>query len=156
MDNRQSQPATATPRRSRRVRVGLALGGIIALILTGAIWTALQPWTANHFGYALPGKDGLPTYIFANGRRYHSAQVCAGADWCQQERAQQGIPRCYTHADLQNRLHLWPLVHVGDMFTLFGAPRTILARAGSWSLTMAFIIADGPDCYVIYGLEGGP
>jgi hypothetical protein len=156
MDNQHGQPAIATPRRSGRARVGLALGGVIVLVLAGAIWTALQPRTANHFGYALPGKDGLPTYIYANGRRYHSAQVCAGADWCQQERARQGIPRCYTQADLQGRLRLWPLVHVGDMFTLFGAPRAILARAGDQGLRLAFTIADAPGCYVTYTLEGGP
>jgi hypothetical protein len=141
--------------RNRWVRLGLALG-ILAVILGGLLWGAFQPWTANHFGYALPGKDGLPTYIFAQGRRYHSLQVCAGADWCQRDREQQGIPRCYTAADLQDRFHEWPLAQVDTMFTLFGAPQPILQRnAGDEGLTTPYIMADGPDCYVTYSLEGG-
>jgi hypothetical protein len=141
--------------RNRWVRLGLALG-ILAVIVGGLMWGAFQPSTANHFGYALPGKDGLPTYIFARGRRYHSEQVCAGADWCASDREQQGIPRCYTQADLAGRLRAWPLVKFGDMFTLFGAAQAIFVPPGESGLTMPFIMADGPDCYVTYSLEGGP
>ena len=105
------------PRR-RRIPLRLALPLIVVVfIVTVGATAAFQPRVANHFGYALPGKDGLPTYIYANGRRYQSLQVCAGADWCQQDRLQALIPRCYTQADLQ-ALHIWPLKPVSTMFTL--------------------------------------
>jgi hypothetical protein len=110
---------------------------------------------ANHFSYALPGKDGLPTYIYANGRRYHSLQVCAGDDWCERARLQQLIPRCYTQANLQT-MHMWPLVRVSTMLTLFGEPQPILSPQGESGVMQSFVMADGPDCYVTYGLEGGP
>jgi hypothetical protein len=142
-------------KRVNRRTVIIAVCALI-LVLAGTIWGALQPWSANHFGYALPGNDGLPAYIFANGRRYATLQVCAGADWCGQQRAQQGIPRCYTQADLREQLRLWPLANVAEMFTLFGPPHPILAPAGDHGLTVPFVVADGADCYVIYGLEGGP
>lgn len=142
--------------RNRWVALGLALG-ILALMAGGLTWGALQPWTANHFGYALPGKDGLPTYIFARGRRYHSPQVCAGADWCKAQYGNYPVPitRCVPQADLMDR-HIWPLAQVGTLFTLFGASRPILSPNGSIGVTAPLVIADGPDCYVEYGLEGGP
>lgn len=42
------------------------------------------------------------------------------------------------------------------MFTLFGAQRALLVPTGSRGLTSPIIIADGLNCYVQYGLEGGP
>jgi hypothetical protein len=141
--------------RDRRVLLGLA-AGILTLVLGGLIWGAFQPWTANHFGYALPGQGGLPSYIHARGRRYLSEQVCAGADWCSSDRAKFGLPRCYTQADLE-RFHILPLAMYGDMFTLFGAPQPIYVHTGdTLTVTAPFIMADGPDCYVMYDLEGGP
>jgi hypothetical protein len=134
-------------------RAALVIGAV-ALVLGGLVWGAFQPWTANHFMYALPGDDGLPSYIFEQGRRYHAVQVCAGADWCEQDRLQLGPPRCWRQSDLP-RLSAWPLVKVGTMFTLFGAPRDIMSMAVRY-LTTPYVIADGPDCYVLYGLEGGP
>jgi hypothetical protein len=125
---------------------------VAALLVAAGVWGAFQPWTANHFGYALPGKDGLPAYIYTSDRRYMSVQVCAGADWCQRERLQLLIPRCYTQADLQ-ALRLWPLVQVRTMLTLFGAPQPIYAAPND---TFGFVMADGPNCYVTYTLEGGP
>ena len=125
------------------------------LIVAAGVWVAFQPRVANHFSYALPGRDGLPTYIYAHGRRYQSLQVCAGDDWCQQDRLQQLIPRCYTQADLR-AVHMWPLVRVSTMLTLFGAPQAILSPRGESGVMQAFVMADGPDCYVTYGLEGGP
>lgn len=76
-------------RRRRRIprRLVLLVGAL--LIMATGFWGAFQPRVANHFSYALPGKDGLPTYIYANGRRYQSLQVCAGDDWRQQDRLQE-------------------------------------------------------------------
>jgi hypothetical protein len=138
--------------RHRWIRWALAL--VVALLLIALGWGASQPWTANHFGYALAGRDGLPAYLYSNGRRYHSIQVCAGAAWCQANR-HQGVPRCWTQADLSGRGE-WPLATVGTMFTLFGGQRTLLRTGGSQHSNAPFIIADGPDCYVEYSLEGGP
>ncbi len=139
---------------NRWVRLAVPLGAL-ALVVAAGIWGALQPATANHFGYAVPGKDGLPAYIFANDRRYLSQQVCAGADWCLNNQAQYGIPRCYTQADLE-RTHEWPLVQVATMSTLFGAPHPILRPTGEVDVLTPFVVEDGPDCYVMYFLEGGP
>ena len=151
-----ADPAEKSVPRRRRIPLRLALPLILLVfIVTVGVTAAFQPRVANHFGYALPGKDGLPTYIYANGRRYQSLQVCAGADWCQQDRLQALIPRCYTQADLQ-ALHIWPLKPVSTMFTLFGAPQSILAPTGPDRLTRPFVMADGPNCYVTYSLEGGP
>jgi hypothetical protein len=138
-------------------RWALALVALVALALLLGAFTlgAAQPWTANHFGYALAGRDGLPTYVFARGRGYQSAQACAGADWCAADRARLNIPRCWTQADLSSH-HAWPLEPVATMFTLFGAPRTLLQPVGDSDVTAPIIIADGPDCYTMYGLEGGP
>lgn len=129
---------------------------VLALILGGLAWGAAQPWTANHFGYALAGRDGLPTYVFAYGRRYHSSQVCAGAGWCQADMAQLGVARCYTQSDLV-RFRAWPLERFGTMLTVVGAPHDLLrpARSGD-DITTPIIMADGPGCYVVYALEGGP
>lgn len=145
-------------RKTRRRRIPLWLVPLLVVVLltlTAGVTAAFQPRVANHFSYALPGRDGLPTYIYANGRRYQSLQVCAGADWCAQDRLQQLIPRCYTQANLE-ALHIWPLARVSSMFTLFGAPQPIMAPTGERGLTTPFVMNDGPDCYVVYSLEGGP
>ena len=142
--------------RRRRIPLWLTpLLVLLLLILTGGVTAAFQPRVANHFSYALPARDGLPTYIYANGRRYQSLQVCAGADWCAQDRLQQLIPRCYSQADLQT-MQIWPLVRVSTMFTLFGAPQAIMAPAGESGVMRPFVMDDGPYCYVVYALEGGP
>lgn len=65
------------------------------------------------------------------------------------------IPRCYAHANLQ-AMRAWPLEQVSTMLTLFGAPQPILAPTGDSGLTRPFVMADGPNCYVTYSLEGSP
>ena len=137
----------------RRGRFVFALAAL--LIVAAGVWAAFQPRVANHFSYSPPRRDGLPTYIYAHGRRYQSLQVCAGDDWCQRDRLQQLIPRCYTQADLR-AIHLWPLIQVSTMLTLFGAPQPILSPQGESGVMQSFVMADGPDCYVSYALEGGP
>jgi hypothetical protein len=128
---------------------------VVVMLLAGGVWGASQPWTANHFGYSLVGRDGLPTYVYVYGRRYHSSQVCAGAGWCQADMERYGISRCWTQADLVTG-HEWPLEKFGSMFTLFGAPRDLLRPVGDAGIPAPVMIADGPDCYVVYSLEGGP
>jgi hypothetical protein len=53
-------------------------------------------------------------------------------------------------------MHMWPLAQVSTMFTLFGAPQPILSPQGDSGVMQSFVIADSLDCYVTYGLEGGP
>ena len=145
----------ATRGRRRRISRRLVFALAALLIVAADVWVAFQPRVANHFSYALPGKDGLPTYIYAHGRRYQSLQVCAGDDWCQHDRLQQLIPRCYTQADLR-AMHMWPLAQASTMLMLFGAPQPILSPQGESGIMQSFVMADGTDCYVTYALEGGP
>jgi len=141
--------------RRRRIPRRLVVALAALLIVATGVWVASQPRVANRFSYARLGRDGLPTYIYAHGRRYHSLQVCAGDDWCERARLRQLIPRCYTQADLQT-MHMWPLAQFSTMLTLFGAPQPILSPQGESGVMQSFVMADGPDCYVTYGLEGGP
>jgi hypothetical protein len=140
-----------------RMRRWALILGIALLLLVGALGcVATRPRVANHFSYALPGRDGLPTYVYANGRRYQSVQVCAGADWCATDRVLWGgIPRCYTQADLV-RMQALPLVLHHWMFTLFGAPHAVMVPQHGYELTEPFVVDDGPNCFIVYGLEGGP
>lgn len=122
----------------------------IAIILTVLVWGALQQRTANHFGYALPEKNGLPAYVYANGRRYHAAQDCANNPT---SACGQGAFQCWTAERLRSQGE-WPLRPAGAMFTLFGAPRPLLRR--DTAIDAPYLVANGADCYVEYSLEGGP
>jgi hypothetical protein len=126
--------------------------GVALLVALGLGVAAFQPWTANHFGYALPGRDGLPYRIAHGGRSYATRQVCAGAGWC---RTAPGAERCVSAAELARR-GAWPLVPAGSLPTLFGAARPILTPSGAAGFTAPLVIPDGADCYVEYSLEGGP
>lgn len=130
------------------VSVGIAIA-VVAIIL---LWGALQPWALNHFGYAAPGKRGLPAYVYAQGRRYHATQVCANdpANPCAQ-----GALHCLTEANLRSQGE-WPLISGGNMFTLFGAPHPLLRSARNAAISAPYIVAIGADCYVEYSLEGSP
>jgi hypothetical protein len=70
-------------KRFRRLRAPsrVTIGVVLALLVASAVLIALQPSLANHFGYALPGKDGLPYRIHVDGRDYSTYQVCADGDW---------------------------------------------------------------------------
>jgi hypothetical protein len=140
--------------RRRRLPVLALLLGLVLVALLGLSWVALQPRTANHFGYALAGADGLPAYLYLRDRRYYSAQVCAGDDWCEQDRLQLGIPRCWRQPDLAS-MNAWPVSKVGTLFTVVGASHDILSIPNG-ALNAPLIVADGPDCYVVYTLEGSP
>ena len=151
----EENAVNATQSHRRRIPRRLVFVLVALLIVVAGVWVAFQPRVANHFSYALPGRDGLPTYIYAHGRRYQSLQVCAGDDWCERDRLQQLIPRCYTQADLQ-AMHMWPLAQVSSMLTLFGGPQPILSPQGESGVMQAFVMSDGPNCYVNFVLEGGP
>lgn len=139
-------PILATLRRSRRALVLVALVSLV--ILAGAV--AFNPWTANHFGYALPGADGLPFRIHYNGRDYASTGYCAGADWCKgQQRT------CWTQERLMS-VQMWPLAEVGQIPALFARPYPIMSSAIPAGMTHTLVFVPAGSCYVVYALEGGP
>jgi hypothetical protein len=142
-------------RLGRRARWIAIAAGIALVCLVGLGVLAFQPWTANHFGYALPGRNGLPYRIQRSGRSYATYQVCAGAIWCAAKREQVGTPRCWSRAWLNSR-HFWPLTQVGWIPSLLGPSYRLMQPAGDQGQTAPLIVSDGGDCYVAYSLEGGP
>ncbi|HEX6819939.1 MAG TPA: hypothetical protein VF120_16305 [Ktedonobacterales bacterium] len=122
---------------------------IVVLVAVAGI-VAFNPWTANHFGYALPGADGLPWRIHYGGRDYSANGYCAGADWCV------GQPRtCWSQAKLMS-VNIWPLYEVGQIPVLFGHPYPIMNAAIPAGLTTVLLFVPVGSCYVVYALEGGP
>ena len=123
------------------------LVAIVAVILVGLGVGAFQPWTANHFQYALPGPRGLPFRITRGDRSYRAPGMCAGADWCADP--SQGVSQCMTPAQLR-RVNWWPVVQVGTMVTLAGPWYPIMEAGGFVFVKLR------SDCYIVYVLEGGP
>jgi hypothetical protein len=116
------------------------------------------PEIANHFGFALPGDDGLPFRISYLSRDFTSSVTCAGADWCKASNSNAplsgaGRPLCSHKQDLQENGE-WPLMQVGSLFTLPpGSPYPIMvARPGE---VVVVYVLKANDCYVSYGLSGG-
>jgi hypothetical protein len=128
----------------------LASLGVAATFAAVLLWSPLLPWSANHFGFALAGPAGLPLRISYHGRSYSTPGRCANAGWCGNEQ-----PECSTAFQLQARGE-WPLVRVGDLPLLGGAPYPIYAMSTlGYPTTMALYVQTG-SCYVPYVLEGGP
>lgn len=122
-----------------------SLAGVLVVI-------AQQPWTANHFGYALPGPHGLPFRLSYAGRHYANEQTCAGDSWCRGS----GPPPCMTAAQLWS-YHYWHLQRTGSVATLFGSSRLVLrAPTPQGMTTMGLYVPIDRDCYLAYTLEGGP
>jgi hypothetical protein len=128
--------------------------GLVVLTMAGAGVVAFQPRTANHFGYALPGQDGLPYRVTYQGHSYINLSICAGADWCKGRNGSHSL--CVTQQVLvqDNR---WPLVQVGSVSTLFGASHPVMAESAANDLAqLELFVVDGNDCYVAYALQGAP
>ena len=136
--------------RNRGARWALA-AGLVALVLAGLSVAAFQPWTANHFGYALPGPRGLPFRIHYGGRDFGTPGMCAGADLCRT--ATTGESNCRTQAALVAE-GWWPLDQVGTMYTLFGPSYPILGIHNATQMLLFVHLYS--DCYIVYSLEGGP
>jgi hypothetical protein len=127
---------------------------LIVFVLASAGIVAFQPRMANHFGYALPGPNGLPYRIAYQGRTYVNLSMCAGAAWCKSTSSAQ--PLCVTQAALAND-NRWPLKQIGSIFTLFGPSHAVLVDPADEGLTqLDLFVADGTDCYIVYTLQGGP
>ncbi len=122
-----------------------------AVLIAGVlVWTPLLPWSANHFGFALPGPGGLPYRVGYRDRSYATPGRCANAGWCSNQQ-----PVCYTAAELQSR-HEWPFQRVGDLPALGSAPYPMFAQSTpAYPTTMVLYVQVG-SCYVPYELEGGP
>jgi hypothetical protein len=139
-------------RGMRRRRVGIIIVGALLLIAVAlALWSPALPWTANHYGFALTGSDGLPYRIHHSGRDYQTSGMCAHADWCARQ------PRtCKSQAQLATE-GLWPLRQVDQVNTLLGPSYPVLmltAVPSGMTTTLLFVPYQG--CYQVYALEGGP
>lgn len=132
----------------------IAAGLIVAVLLAGIGvlgFTPALPWAANHYGFALPGRDGLPYRIHHAGRDYATQGVCAHADWCA---SQQSVCSSQTQLAAEN---FWPLHAVGQVNTLLGPSYPVLVPNGipaGMTTTLLFVRYQG--CYQVYALEGGP
>lgn len=137
--------------RSRAWLIALA-AALILLVGLGVV--AFQPWSANHFNYALPGSGGLPYRISYNGRDYANNGMCAHATWCRNAPAAETACRSRQQLVDQNQ---WPLTQVSSIPTLFGPSHAVFAPPVPAGLTLMQLYAVEADgCYISYTIEGGP
>ena len=130
-----------------RHKISLLLGaGLLGLVLLGPL---LLPWAAWHFGFAAPSVGGLPYRIEYVGRIYAAADCSVNA----QARCY-GLHLCASQASLRADA-LWPLVQVGVVPAWPDSPPPILAQT-TQGLQFFLVVPNGEDCYVTYGLQGGP
>ncbi len=122
----------------------------VVVVLLAAGGFAFLPWTANHFGYALPGADGLPYRIHHAGRDYHTNATCAGAGWCAADQ-----PPCVPPARFGG--DETSLTQVDEVSTLFGPPHAVfLTRPVPAGTPFTILVRARPGCFVGYALMGGP
>jgi hypothetical protein len=142
---------------------GVVVVSIAALAGLGLlVWVAFLPVLANHFGYALPGKNGLPYRVHYDGRDYRSHLTCAGADWCEAEKTAEDrarpfcTPRAELRVGMENRDE--SLVEVDEVVTLFGPSHAVfvIRNNATGQAAMAILVEAAADCYVSYTLMGGP
>jgi hypothetical protein len=147
------------------VSVYLLLAFLLVAVLTfGFNAIGGLPEFANHFGFALPGDNGLPFRISYLNRDFINPITCAGADWCKDGNPRAFVdgvspPLCHHKQDLQKNGE-WPLVQAGSIFTMLpGSPYPIMVSQanygdGQGKVTVIYVIK-AKDCYVSYGLSGG-
>jgi hypothetical protein len=122
----------------RRIRrAAFFIVACAALLLVGGVALAFNARVANHFGYALPGTEGLPERITYAGRRYSAQGECWTSSKLQQER-------------------LWPLHEVTQLPTLLGPAHPVLSAGIPQGMMAMTLLIPSDACYAIYDLEGGP
>lgn len=137
---------TPTNRTAFRLSVVITLFSMFSILFL--------PRLVRHLGYALPGKEGIPCMISYAHRAYIGPQECKRDFLYGQELT------CKSKMNLINKRR-WPLVQIGSIPTLLGAPRPLLVDVRSRrqnstdTLTVLFMLVDS-DCYVMYSLSGGP
>ena len=146
------------------MRTGRLVAAALVLLLLFALiaWLAFQPRVANHFGYAVPMKNGLPCRILVVGRHFDNNEQCGGMNrdgWTVWYDARHHVTTggaCETKAQLQS-VNDVPLHQVGGISTLFGPSHAILSPTPGHGLgapTVLFV--DDNGCFRPYSLSGGP
>jgi hypothetical protein len=146
----------------RRLGLMVVLGLVVALVVAAV--AALQPATADQFGYALAGPHGLPGHFSYQGIIYTNAGLCAGGSACAGAQASQWSRATFaTNGE-------WPLRQVASLPTLFSADHAIYEPSNDPSMIGAggpyvgdahpFILfiqdPTSPDWYYLYQRPGGP
>jgi hypothetical protein len=150
-------------RRGSKRKWWVVAGSAALVTLVGLLALAsFQPVVANHFGYALPGRQALPSQFSYQGISYSNPNLCAGASWCNPSAAVR-----WSRADLDAH-GLWPLKQVASIATLMGQAHPLLEPANDLSMTGAgrpyasdvhpfvLLVRDGAGGYFIYTRPGGP
>ena len=120
-------------------RISVRLAVVAVCIIAGTLLVgvaAFNPRVASHFGYAVPGANGLPLVITVSNRQYSTSHSC----WSQRYLTQEGM---------------WPLHAVGTIPTLFGPAHTVLSPP-TGALVSTLVFTPAGNCYDVYALEGGP
>jgi hypothetical protein len=131
-----SQQGEAGMRKRRTLLIRVAVAAVVLFAGCGLL-AAFNPRSADHFGYALPGENGLPHRVSYAGRDYRYTGAC------------------WSEAQLKES-ELWPLRQVGTVPTLFGAPHPILSSKVPAGMTTMRVVVPLGTCYAFYGLEGSP
>ncbi len=148
-----------TPFARRRWMIGAAL---VVMLLAIGIAIALQPATANYFGYALPGSHGLPSHFNYEGQQYTNNSLCAGGSWCANTNADRISLDQAVANNGGSQLH-----QVGSVPTLFGSPRPIyepindpsmrgVSSANATPFVLYLADPGAPGWVYVYMRPGGP
>lgn len=140
------------------------VGALVVIALALGVVAALQPVTADHFGYALAGSRGLPGHFTYQGVTYSNAGLCAGGASCQSVKAERWS------LEMFGATTPFPLRQVASVPTLFGAAHAIYEPVNDPSMLGAggpyvsdahpflLFVQDpaAPDWYYLYQRPGGP
>lgn len=124
---------------------------VVAIIVLPLFSMLVLPRFIRQHGYALPGKGGTPCTIPYAHRGY------VGPLECKRDFMYGQTLTCNSETDLIKK-GWWPLVRVGSIPTLLGAPRPVLVEKQQDSVatpTAVFMQVEA-NCYVPYSLLGGP
>lgn len=142
-----------TNRATRRIVVALVTLVVLAAVAFFA-WTVALPWSANHYGFALPGgTDGLPYRIHYNGRSFATRGHCARAGWCDTLIDKAFV---YTTRDTVQSNGEWPLTQVTGVSTFLGSSYSVLSHTPKGTTPFFLYVPDGPDRYIQYTIQGSP